>query len=216
MPEVKWIDSDGQQRIHHDDNHQMVMKHGEDDSSWLKMDSWEIDFATAVIVLGYTENIQGHIDYLSNQNNRSDIDRADVMKKILNRFHELAQSAINADILQEYSSPTKWLVWAQSKGYKTDHLISENQVASLTTDHESTNNNFTNNSKINAREGGYKERDEFVIELIKDRPELLVMRPKEIKEELQELNKSLFIAGYDGWWRKQPAFSKGMAGRIPK
>ncbi len=128
MPEVKWIDSDGQQRIHHDDNHQMVMKHGEDDSSWLKMDSWEIDFATAVIVLGYTENIQGHIDYLSNQNNRSDTDRADVMKKILNRFHELAQSAINADILQEYSSPTKWLVWAQSKGYKTNHLTSISQV----------------------------------------------------------------------------------------
>ena len=161
MPEIKWIDSDGQQRIHHDDNHQMVMKHGEDDSSWLKMDSWEIDFATEVIVLGYTENIQEHIDYLSNQNYCSDTDRADVMKKILNRFHKLAQSAINADILQEHSSPTKWLVWAQSKGYKTDHLISENQVVSVAVDHEGTDTK--DNKKLNKSKNSKLQRQQQAI-----------------------------------------------------
>jgi hypothetical protein len=66
------------------------------------------------------------------------------------------------------------------------------------------------------REGHYKERDEFAIKLVKDRPELLDMRPKEIKEQLLELNNSLFTAGYADWWREQPIFPKGCAGRIPK
>ncbi len=128
MPEVKWIDSNGQQRIHHDDKCQMIMKHGEDDSSWLIMDSWDIYFAAKVIVIGYTENIQEHIDFLSRQNNRIDNNRADIMINILNRFNKLAQSAINTDVLQKHDTPANWLAWAQSKGYKTNHLISISQV----------------------------------------------------------------------------------------
>jgi hypothetical protein len=115
MPEVEWIDSEGQSRIHHDDNYQMIMKHGEDDSLWLIMDSWDMYFAAKVIVIGYTENIQEHIDFLSRQSNRIGNDRADIMIKILNRFNTLAQSAINADVLQKHDTPKNWLAWAQSK-----------------------------------------------------------------------------------------------------
>ena len=75
---------------------------------------------------------------------------------------------------------------------------------------------YKTNSTLIPRDGGYKERDEFAIKLVATNHELLDMRPKEIKEKLQQLNKSLFIAGYADWWREQPVFRKGMAGRIPK
>ena len=65
------------------------------------------------------------------------------------------------------------------------------------------------------REGGYKERDEFAIKRVKDTPELLRMRPLAIKTKLQAAS-NLFTSGYDSWWRDNPIFPKGKAGRNPK
>ena len=161
MPEVKWIDSDGQQRIHHDDNYQLVMKHGEDDSLWLKMHSWNIDFAAKLILLGYTENVEEQIDFFSRQKNRIDNDRADIMKTIINRFDKLAQSAINIGVLQKPDTPANWLAWAQSKGYKINHLISENQVVSVAVDHEGTDTK--DNKKLNKSKNSKLQRQQKAI-----------------------------------------------------
>jgi len=65
------------------------------------------------------------------------------------------------------------------------------------------------------REGGYKERDEFAIELVKNRPELLGMRPGAIKADLQAAS-NLFTSGYPDWWRNNPIFPKGKSGANPK
>ena len=78
----------------------------------------------------------------------------------------------------------------------------------------SKNINITPNKYV-PRAGGYKERDEFVIEQVKDRPELLTMRAGEIKKELQKTSK-IFIGGYDSWWRNNPVFPKSKPGRNPK
>ncbi|MFI3136862.1 MAG: hypothetical protein QX197_08795 [Methylococcaceae bacterium] len=65
------------------------------------------------------------------------------------------------------------------------------------------------------RIGGYKNRDEFVIKLVKSRPELLAMRPGQIKVALQAAS-NLFTSGYADWWRNNPIFEKGKPGRNPK
>lgn len=68
---------------------------------------------------------------------------------------------------------------------------------------------------IKPRDGGYFDRDVFAINLVKDRPELLAMRPGEIKKELQDAS-SLFFTGYGDWWRGNPIFPKGKPGAPKK
>ena len=68
---------------------------------------------------------------------------------------------------------------------------------------------------VKPREGGYKLRDEFAIRQVELQPKLLDKRPGDIKTNLQAASK-LFASGYDAWWRKNPIFAKGAAGRNPK
>ena len=78
----------------------------------------------------------------------------------------------------------------------------------------SKNINITPN-KYMPRAGGYKERDEFAIKLVKDRPELLDKRAGEIKAELLKAS-NIFIVGIADWWRDNPIFPKSAPGRNPK
>ncbi len=59
---------------------------------------------------------------------------------------------------------------------------------------------------------GYKERDVFAIKLIEKDPNLLTMRSGQIKTILEQQS-TLFISGYEGWWRDNPIFPKSKAGR---
>ena len=68
---------------------------------------------------------------------------------------------------------------------------------------------------ITPRTGGYATRDNFVIKLIENKPELLGMRPFEIKATLKATS-NLFTSGYPDWWRNNPIFKKGKPGRLQK
>jgi hypothetical protein len=68
---------------------------------------------------------------------------------------------------------------------------------------------------IKPREGGYSDRDKIAIDLVKQMPELLAMRPGAIKKELQAKSNK-FLTGYSDWWRGNPVFPKGEPGRNPK
>ena len=70
-------------------------------------------------------------------------------------------------------------------------------------------------SLIKARQGGYFERDEAAIKLVKDNPGLLSMRPASVKRELQRKNPA-FTQGYNTWWRGQEIFPKGKPGTNKK
>ena len=72
-----------------------------------------------------------------------------------------------------------------------------------------------NHAGTEPRIGHYKERDEFAIELVKDRPDLLEMRAGMIKAELLKAS-NIFTSGIDDWWRDNPIFPKSEAGRNPK
>lgn len=77
----------------------------------------------------------------------------------------------------------------------------------------SLGNWWSDDDPIKPRNGGYFKRDEIAIALVKQRPELLAMRPGEIKIELQKDESGLFISGYPDWWRNNPVFPKGKPGR---
>jgi len=68
---------------------------------------------------------------------------------------------------------------------------------------------------VKPRQGGYKVRDELAIELVRDNPELLELRPGQIKARLEAAS-NLFLSGYTDWWRNNPIFKKGAPGRNPK
>lgn len=68
---------------------------------------------------------------------------------------------------------------------------------------------------IMPRTNGYAERDEIAISLVEKNQVTLSMRPHEIKAALQA-ESTLFLSGYDDWWRNNPIFPKGKPGRNPK
>ena len=49
----------------------------------------------------------------------------------MDRVLTLARSAIAIGILKEHDTPANWITWAQSKGYRTDHLNPAVQVEAL-------------------------------------------------------------------------------------
>ena len=113
-------------------------------------------------------------------------------------------------------TPIDFVSWCDTNKFNTDGITKTDEWADyLMSQAEPVPDADAGSCATKPREGGYKERDEFAIKLVNDRPELLVMRPGEIKTKLQAASK-LFISGYDGWWRKNPVFDKGMPGRNPK
>jgi hypothetical protein len=72
-----------------------------------------------------------------------------------------------------------------------------------------------NGGDAKPRNNGYGKRDKEAIELVKQRPEMITMRPGVIKKELQAKS-TLFLSGYNDWWRENPIFPKGKGGRNPK
>lgn len=123
MPKY-WIDSDGRQRLGHDENYQMVSSGVWSEDVALQMDSWDIERACKMIVLGYNENTKTAIEYGLKHcaEGSTGRDRAHALITIMNRVLTLAKSAIAIGILKETDTPKNWIAWAQSKGYKTDHI----------------------------------------------------------------------------------------------
>lgn len=123
MPKY-WIDSDGQQRLDHDENYQMVSSGTFTDDVALQMDSWDIERACKMIVLGFNENTKEAIEYGLKHcaEGSTGRDRANALITIMNRVLTLAKSAIAIGILKETDTPKNWIAWAQSKGYKTNHI----------------------------------------------------------------------------------------------
>jgi hypothetical protein len=134
MPKY-WIDSDGRQRLDHDENYQMVSSGTLTDDVALQMDSWDIERACRMIVLGYNENTKESIEYGLKHcaEGSTGRDRAHTLITIMNRVLTLAKSAIAIGILKETDTPKNWIAWAQGKGYNTDHLNLSIQVTPFLT-----------------------------------------------------------------------------------
>ena len=119
-----WIDNEGRLRLDHEENYQMVSYGAHiDDVDWI-MDSWGIEHACKMIVLGHNENTKVAIEYGLKHcpEGTTGRDRARALITIMDRVLTLAKSAIAIGILKEADTPKNWLAWAQSKGYKTDHI----------------------------------------------------------------------------------------------
>ncbi len=128
-----WIDDKGRLRLDHDENYQMVSSGTFADDVALQMDSWDIERACKMIVLGFNENTKEAIEYGLKHcpDGSTGRDRAHALITIMNRILTLAKSAIAIGILKETDTPTNWLTWAQSKGYNTDHLNPSIQITPI-------------------------------------------------------------------------------------
>jgi len=118
-----WIDHEGRLRLEHDENYQMATPPCADDV-WLKMDSWDIDLASRLIVLGYNEDFERAIDYGFKHcpEGSTGRDRAHALITIMSQIFTLAKAAVAIGDIEEHDRPANWIAWAQRKGYKTDHL----------------------------------------------------------------------------------------------
>jgi hypothetical protein len=131
MGGTTWIDDEGRLRLNHDENYQMVISGGTDsDDVALKMDSWGIERACKMIVLGYNLDIKRTIEYGLKHcpHGTNGNDRANALITIMDRVLTLAKSAIAGGVIKEHDTPANWIKWAQSKGYKTDHLNPSIQI----------------------------------------------------------------------------------------
>lgn len=109
----------------HDDEYQMVIPGGLHGSNvCLLMDSWDIELACRMIVLGFDEDVDCSIDYGLKQcpPGTTGNDRAHALITVIQRVFTLAQSAIAIGDIKEIDRPANWIAWAKTKGYKTDHL----------------------------------------------------------------------------------------------
>lgn len=120
-----WIDHEGRLRLEHDENFQMVHTVYEDGYVWLKMDSWDVELACKMIVLGYNENVKSSIDYGLKHcpDGATGRDRADALITVMSRILTLAKSAIAIGTLKDPDTPVNWITWAEGKGYSVTHLM---------------------------------------------------------------------------------------------
>lgn len=119
-----WIDHEGRLRLEHDENFQMVSPF-EVDSIWHLIDSWDIDQACRLILLGYNEDIERAISYGFEHcpEGSTGRDRAHALITIANRFMTLAKSSVQAGTIKEHDTPANWIEWAKGKGYSVAHLM---------------------------------------------------------------------------------------------
>jgi hypothetical protein len=112
-------------------------------------------------------------------------------------------------------NPIDFIRWAKLKGYL---IPGELKVIDTGTQDETVDDACKGSyaeTEPKPREGGYKLRDDFAIQQVKDKPELLKMRAGMIKIELRKAS-NLFISGYSDWWRSNPIFPKSEPGRNSK
>lgn len=170
--EKTWADNEGRLRIEHDENYQMVSPF-EVDSIWHLTDSWSIDQALHLILLGYNEDIKRSIAYGFEhcQEGSTGRDRAHALITIADRFMTLAKSSINAGTIREHDTPANWLEWAKGKGYSVSHLMPADAPSMKEKD---IKQGITKQQVINAFEGLHFNRDQWTKALGKNIPNWLM------------------------------------------
>jgi len=122
--EKSWIDKEGRLRVTYDENYQMVMPVPFDEI-WNLTDSWDIDLAGRLIVLGYNLDLKETIEYGLKEcpYGTTGRDQADALITVMDRFFTLAKAAIAIGVIKEHDTPANWMKWAKSKGYSIAHLV---------------------------------------------------------------------------------------------
>ena len=88
------------------------------------MDSWGIELACKLIVLGYNLDVAETINYGIREcpHGSTGNDRAIAIHTVMDRALTLAKSAVAIGKVKDTDTPANWLAWAQSKGYSVAHL----------------------------------------------------------------------------------------------
>jgi hypothetical protein len=125
---IEYLDEIGRKRTAPDGRNQYLNEsigglppHGK---SWHLVDGWSKDLAGKLIAIGLPE---ADIEDYKREAKELPVGtkRSDEAKGCLHAysfFVNLANIAIEAGLLKENDKPTRWLEWAESKGYATAHL----------------------------------------------------------------------------------------------
>lgn len=195
--EKTWIDDKGRLRIKHDENYQMLLSIPLDEI-WHLTDSWSMELAGSLIVVGYNLDYKAVIDYGYKECEyaSSGRDRASNLVIVLNRFFGLAKAAIAIGLLREHETPSKWVSWAKSKGYSVAHLLQNNL-------------NFeTNKQLVDQLATGRREKQHSIILNIIRENNLEAMKIPDgwkamIKREcLLNFNQNFTDSGFDHAWKQ--------------
>ena len=188
---------------------------------WINADSWTVERAILLLLNAET---------LPKQNDNYDCGSPMTIREqsVYNQFMEIwpiLESSLKYGSLKKLDkgcvgiwndvSPKDFIHWAKLKGYAIPEELKVIGTAmqSETVIYADIGNHAGTEPK--PREGGYKLRDDFAIQQVKDKPELLKMRAGMIKTELRKAS-NLFISGYSDWWRNNPIFPKSEPGRNSK
>jgi len=187
-----------------------------DYKTWCKADLWTIERAILLLLNAET---------LPSTNSTYGLCKSNGEQIIYDGFMKIwpiAESSLKIGALKiigkAYPSllcevlPGDFICWAKLKGYL---IPDELKTIGTTTQTEAIGTGNHAGTEPKPREGGYNLRDDFAIQQVKDRPELLEMRAGGIKKELKKAS-NLFTSGYADWWRNNPIFNKSKPGRNPK
>ena len=120
--ENNWIDDKGRIRVK-PRNYAMVVGDPLLINDLLLYDSWDVNMAVKLIVLGYNANLDIMLPELKECPPGSiGFDRYLGMVEVLNRAYGIANSSISAGVLTGHDSPSEWIAWARRKGYNVDHF----------------------------------------------------------------------------------------------
>lgn len=94
------------------------------DRPWMIHDSWDVELACKLIVFNYPVDINGNgWEGLKNWPHDKWGRKAFLcFKGFFDRAFDMATASVKAGTIKESDTPANWIKWAQSKGYKTEHL----------------------------------------------------------------------------------------------
>ncbi len=211
---VTWIDNEGRVRLDHDENFQMVSPF-EVDSIWHLTDSWGIDLACRLILLGYNEDIKRSISYGFEHcpEGSTGRDRAHALITIADRFMTLAKSTIAlGNTLKNSDTPANWVAWAKCKGYSVAHLMpTETKVKAVLKEKSLTTQGggWKEQSRVIADEcfdrdtsnGCRDSLDSYCNRVMEKMQERDIKGPRGIIDNLNTIKRDALQG--DKWWRKK-------------
>ncbi len=119
-----WIDDEGRLIEREDENYQLVLLPETNGEVWHVMDSWGMQLACRLIVLGYNLDVGEALNFGFKEcpHGSTGNDRAYAIHTVMDRALTLAKSAVAIGRIKDPDTPANWLAWAKGKGYSVAHL----------------------------------------------------------------------------------------------
>lgn len=115
-----------------DNNNQFLKVEPSPNDEWMAFDSWDMEMAILLITIGYPVDLKFMIEEMKTwPANASGRDSRNAMLMVYDRGLSIAKSSIAAGKIKDPDTPNNWIIWANGKGYNTDHLNPYKHISGL-------------------------------------------------------------------------------------